>query len=364
MASFRSRPAALLVALVVSLATAAAASAQTTPLPVPSTANTTATTVPTTSTTLFLGLFPPPTTATSSTTASVPTKVPATTAAPPTTTLAGPGGDGDPPPGASTVIPADVQRQIDAIKRTGAKNTTGLLAALQPLVAELGMTPTDAAIAAGGRFPIAGPTTWVDDWLFPRFVPAFHLHKGLDMFAAMGTPVRAPFDGTLKFSTGAVGGMAAYVTQKDGTFVYLAHLSGFAPGKTTGQAVRTGDVVGFVGDSGNARGGSPHVHLELHPRGGAAAPPKPTIDAWLAEATANAPQVIAALRAARASAPPPSGASVSAVSGPAGAEVEAIVDPTAILWAAASNPSIGTIDLASSLVAGAAAAISWPKPQG
>jgi murein DD-endopeptidase MepM/ murein hydrolase activator NlpD len=253
------------------------------------------------------------------------------------------------------------------VRRTGPNNTDAWLAALQPLVTEFGMTQTDAAIAGGVHFPIAGPTTWVDDWHYPRFVPTFHLHQGVDLFAAGGTPIRAPFDGMLKFTDGAVGGMAAYVTQSDGTFVYMAHMSAYAPGKATGQPVHQGEVVGFVGNTGDAQGGATHCHFELHPLGGQAAPPKPTVDGWLAEATAAAPALIAATRQARNPAAPAAvGASVTAV--PEGStlpvEVSAAVDPAAALWAAASNPAIGTVDLASSLVASAADGIDWPKPPG
>ena len=185
------------------------------------------------------------------------------------------------------------------------------------------------------------------------------------MFAASGTPVRAPFDGTLRLSNGAVGGLAAYVTMSDGTYVYMAHLSAYASDKSTGQQVRQGDVVGFVGDTGNARGGAPHVHLQLHPKGGDPAPPKPTIDAWLAEATAGAPQVVAAARVARnPAAPPEAGASVTALEAPEVNETAPTVDPVDALWAASSNPAIGTIDLASSLVATAAGEIDWPAPPG
>ncbi|CAA9221425.1 MAG: hypothetical protein AVDCRST_MAG76-671 [uncultured Acidimicrobiales bacterium] len=362
MSQLRSRPAPVLLAIVLLVATAATASAQTTPRPAP----TTATTKPTSPPTTCLLLCSP----TSSATTSPPTSngpSPTVGPAPPTTSPGG-GGDGEPPPGTPRVVPPDAQRQIDSVRRTGPNNTSAWLAALQPLVTEFGMTPTDAAMAGAVHFPIAGPTTWVDDWHYPRFVPSFHLHKGLDMFAASGTPVRAPFDGLLKMSDGAVGGLAAYVTQPDGTYVYMAHLSAYAPDKVTGQAVRQGEVVGFVGDTGNARGGSPHVHLQLHPKGGNPAPPKPTVDAWLAEATANVPQLIAATRAARTPpADPAAGASVTAL--PDGTtslseEAAPAVDPAAALWAASSNPAIGTIDLASSLVASAAEGMAWPAPPG
>ena len=361
MPHLRRHPAVLATVLVLFLATASTAGAQTTPTTPPTTSATT--TPPTTAKpcVLLCGTpTSPPTTASPAT-----SKSPAPAVAPSTTTPS-PGGDGEPPAGASRVVPPDAQRIIDSVRRTGPNNTVAWLAAIQPLVAELGMTPTDAALASAGRFPIAGPTTWVDDWHYPRFVPSFHLHKGLDMFAASGTPVRAPFDGVLRLSDGAVGGLAAYVTQPDGTYVYMAHLSGFAPDKATGQAVKVGEVVGFVGDSGNARGGAPHVHLQLHPKGGDPVPPKPTVDGWVAEAAAGAPQFIAATKAARNPAQAAPGASVTAV--PEGnslpAEANAAVDPAAALWAAASNPAIGTIDLASSLVASAADAIAWPKPPG
>ena len=363
MPHLRSRPVPAVLALVLLVVTAAAAGAQTSPS-TPST-TTPPTSAPTTTDRSVLNLLPPPTTTTA------PPATPGTKKGAPTAPSAAPapggGGDGEPPPGTPRVVPPEFQRQIDSVRRTGPMNTVAWLAAIQPLVTEFGMTPTDAALAGAVRFPIAGPTTWVDDWLFPRYVPSFHLHKGLDMFAASGTPVRAPFDGTLKLTEGAVGGLAAYVTQPDGTYVYMAHMSGFAPGKVTGQAVRQGEVVGFVGDSGNARGGAPHVHLQLHPKGGNPVPPKPTVDGWVKEAEMAAGQLIEATRASRNPATPAASASVTAL--PEGtatlsAEAAPTVDPAAALWAASSNPAIGTIDLASSLVASAAEAIAWPAPPG
>ncbi|MEJ7765724.1 MAG: M23 family metallopeptidase [Acidimicrobiales bacterium] len=362
MSHIRLRPAPVLLAVGLLLATAAKVGAQTSPT---TTSPTPTTTAP--PTTKFLGIFPPSTTTAPPTTTKGTAPGPSATP-PPSPGAPGPGGDGEPPPGTPKVIPPEFQRQIDAIRRTGPNNTTAWLAAIQPLVTEFGMTPTDAALTGAGQFPIAGPTTWVDDWHFPRFVPSFHLHKGLDMFAASGTPVRAPFDGMLKFSDGAVGGLAAYVTQPDGTYVYMAHLSGYAPGKATGQPVRQGEVVGFVGDTGNARGGAPHVHLQLHPKGGNPVPPKPTVDGWLKAAETAAPELIVSIRAARNPAPPPgSSASVTGVAeGTTGLSAEAApaVDPFAALWAASSNPVIGTIDLASTLVASAARGVAWPAPSG
>ena len=87
----------------------------------------------------------------------------------------------------------------------------------------------------------------------------------------------------------------------DGTYFYLAHLAGLASGFVDGMAVATGDVVGFVGDSGNARGGAPHLHIGIYPHGGAPIDPKAVLDQFLAEAEARLPEVIAAYQAARTS---------------------------------------------------------------
>ncbi len=186
------------------------------------------------------------------------------------------------------VVPPGYQDLINSVRRSKANSTATLLAAVEPLV-DMGLTPQEAIGLGFGRFPIGGYATFVDDWWYPRFTPTFHLHQGTDIFAAHGTPVRSPVDGVLKQGNGAVGGLAAYVTQPDGTYFYLAHLSAFAPGQSTGQQVKVGDIVGFVGDSGNAAGGAPHVHMQMHPRGGPPVNPKPYLDQFISEALATVP---------------------------------------------------------------------------
>ncbi len=190
-------------------------------------------------------------------------------------------------------IPAALQAKIDSVRRSGPNSTATLIEALSPLVA-MGMTEQESVQAGFGRFPVGGRATFTDDWWFPRFVPVLHLHEGTDIFAAYGTPARAPATGTLNQRFNPVGGLTAYVTEADGTYYYLAHLSRYEPGQVSGQAVRAGDVIGYVGDSGNARGTSPHVHFEVHPGGGGPTDPKPFLDAWIDEALAAVPSVVAA----------------------------------------------------------------------
>lgn len=172
---------------------------------------------------------------------------------------------------------------IDAYPRTAAGSTRELVAALSSL-------PAPAARAGFGRFPVAGAATWTHDWLFPRHTPAFHVHEGTDVFAARGTVVQSPAIGTVVTSNGLIGGLAVKVVQDDGTYWYLAHLDEVTV--ADGQRVGLGDPVGTVGDSGNAAGGAPHVHIELHPFGGEAEDPKLVLDAYYAEALARAPEVV------------------------------------------------------------------------
>ena len=245
---------------------------------------------------------PPPTTATTTTTTPPPPAAPG--AEPPAV-----GGDAA-PVGPPPAIPPEIQAMIDSVRRTGSNSTVRLLEALAPLRA-MGMTDQEAIQTGFGRFPVAGRATFGDDWWYPRFGPAVgqvRLHEGTDIFAPYGTAVRAPANGVLKQTFNRLGGLSAYVYEPDGTYYYLAHLSRYEAGQLSGQAVRTGDVLGYVGDSGNARGSSPHVHFEIHPGGRGPVNPKPRLDAWLKEALSAVPRLVAEAAPRLASRPTPQAA--------------------------------------------------------
>jgi murein DD-endopeptidase MepM/ murein hydrolase activator NlpD len=243
-----------------------------------------------------------------------------TTAPPPTTEPPGPDftegadeapegaedteGDGAPAPVGGVRVPAEAQRVIDSVARTGSSDNSALLAQLTELQ-ELGLSEEESLRVGLGRFPIAGPARYSHDWLFPRYGPGFRFHLGTDVFAAQGTPIRAPVDGVARSANGGLGGLTVKVVMPDGTYFYLAHLSGLAPGFVDGMAVQTGDIVGYVGDSGNARGGAPHLHIGIYPGGGAPIDPKPVLDGFLAEAAERLPSVVAAYQEARAAQPAP-----------------------------------------------------------
>jgi murein DD-endopeptidase MepM/ murein hydrolase activator NlpD len=127
---------------------------------------------------------------------------------------------------------------------------------------------THPLVVSGHLFqvcPVDRPRSYIDSFGFPR---AGHRHQGNDIMAPRGTPIRAPFDGTAKRSDSGPGGLGVYVYGKRG-FVFNAHLSRLGKmGK-----VKAGDIVGYVGNSGNASGGSTHDHFEWHPQGGKAVSP-------------------------------------------------------------------------------------------
>ncbi len=91
------------------------------------------------------------------------------------------------------------------------------------------------------------------------------VHNAIDIMAPKGTPVVAAAAGRVKrLFTSEKGGLTVYVLLPDGhTVHYYAHLDGYAPGLAAGQALRVGDPVGFVGETGNVVPGSPHLHFAI-----------------------------------------------------------------------------------------------------
>jgi murein DD-endopeptidase MepM/ murein hydrolase activator NlpD len=151
---------------------------------------------------------------------------------------------------------------------------SGRLASLEsPAEDQVSASPSpDGEAQRPGRLlevcPVDRPRHYVDDFGDARYAGGFHRHQGVDIMAPEGTPIRAPFDGKTKESGSWAGGLGVYVYGKKG-FVFNAHLTKLGKqGK-----VKAGDVIGYVGNSGDARGGSTHDHFEWHPDGGAAVDP-------------------------------------------------------------------------------------------
>jgi murein DD-endopeptidase MepM/ murein hydrolase activator NlpD len=108
--------------------------------------------------------------------------------------------------------------------------------------------------------PVDTPRAFGDGFGAPRYVGGYHLHKGVDIVAPEGTPVRATFDGVARDTTNSLGGIAVAVAGRYGE-TYNAHLQSIAK---LGP-VRAGDVIGYVSSTGLAGGSTPHNHFEFHP---------------------------------------------------------------------------------------------------
>ncbi|HJR93160.1 MAG TPA: peptidoglycan DD-metalloendopeptidase family protein [Acidimicrobiia bacterium] len=133
--------------------------------------------------------------------------------------------------------------------------------------------PPPPPISASQACPVQGPVSFIDSWGSPR--SGGRGHQGVDMMAARGTPVAAIFDGTIsRLSSGSsLGGITIWMNSSAGDSYYYAHLDGYADGVTDGMPVVAGQIIGYVGSTGNASPSYPHLHFEYHPGGGGAVNP-------------------------------------------------------------------------------------------
>jgi murein DD-endopeptidase MepM/ murein hydrolase activator NlpD len=113
--------------------------------------------------------------------------------------------------------------------------------------------------------------------------PPDRVHEGIDIMASLGQEVYAVDNGVLwrQAIDGApnavLSGNAWYVQLPDKTYYFYGHLSAFAPGLVVGDTVGRGQLIGYVGDTGNPGPGNYHLHFEVHPKGGAAVDPFPLL---------------------------------------------------------------------------------------
>jgi murein DD-endopeptidase MepM/ murein hydrolase activator NlpD len=131
----------------------------------------------------------------------------------------------------------------------------------------------------GYAFPVAGKHTFSDTFGAPRSdVPA---HVGADIFASFGTPVVAVADGRIyRVGTLPISGNRLWLRDKRGFRYFYAHLSDFAAAAYNGADVHAGEVIGFVGNTGDAEPTPPHLHFEVHMPDGAVVNPTPFATKW------------------------------------------------------------------------------------
>ncbi len=141
--------------------------------------------------------------------------------------------------------------------------------------AQLAAQAAAARRAQAGRLvvcPVQGESHFTDTWGAAR--SGGRRHQGVDMLSARGTPTVAPVSGDVQHRGSSLGGLSWYVYGDNGDMYYGTHLSAY---ENVGVGhVEAGTVIGYVGDTGNARG-TPHLHFEVHPGGGAAVDPYPYV---------------------------------------------------------------------------------------
>jgi peptidoglycan LD-endopeptidase LytH len=162
-------------------------------------------------------------------------------------------------------VAADYERLKKAIMARAQNSAPAVPATAAPIA------PIQVGSTNGMACPVAGPVSFVDSWGAPR---DGHTHQGVDMMAAPGTPVVAIVSGAITLADyGDSAGYWQILSGDDGNQYWYMHNQ---QNIVTGGPVSVGQQIAAVGDTGNAAG-TPHLHFEYHPGGGAAVNPTPLV---------------------------------------------------------------------------------------
>jgi peptidoglycan LD-endopeptidase LytH len=174
-------------------------------------------------------------------------------------------------------IEAERKAREEAERRARAEADRRAAAASRPAAApaRASAPAAPARVIGSGAWicPVQGPRSFSNDYGMPR--SGGRRHQGNDILSPRGTPVVAPVAGSVTHRSVGLGGLSFFLNGVDGNEYFGTHLSGYAAG---GQ-VSAGTVIGYVGDTGNARG-TPHLHFEIHPGGGGPINPYPTLSQY------------------------------------------------------------------------------------
>jgi murein DD-endopeptidase MepM/ murein hydrolase activator NlpD len=165
------------------------------------------------------------------------------------------------------------------------------LGRLRPLVDELRQAnparvlplrpkPPAGGAGRGGVCPVKGPVRIGQGWGAPRD-GGRRRHQGIDLLAPAGTPLVAVASGhitRLSNQDRGRGGISLWLRDARGTAYYYAHNQHNLA--RLGQRVQAGQLIARVGATGNARGGPPHLHFQIHPNGGRPVSPDVVVRRW------------------------------------------------------------------------------------
>jgi septal ring factor EnvC (AmiA/AmiB activator) len=167
-----------------------------------------------------------------------------------------------------------LRARIEAAKKAAA-NRARIARAQSVLEGGGAVTGTSGVIIGGGDWACPAPgSAFGDSFGAPR--SGGRRHQGVDMMAPRGSPLVAVVGGSISQSTSGLGGNQIWLHGSDGNTYFYAHLDSYVG---PSRSVSLGELIGRVGDTGNARGGPTHLHFEIHPGGGSAINPYPTVRA-------------------------------------------------------------------------------------
>ena len=318
MSATNTEPSTTTAATTTTTTTASTTPTTTTTTTIPMSTTTTTTVAPPTTTTAAPATPPPPptTTTTTTTTSTTTTSTTTTTAPPPpptpTTTAA------DPPPSAP---PAPPRSHQDAARRSPPDIESAPVGPLWQSVA--GRTMAGRGVTESGQarpitFPVAGPVSYVNDFGACRD-GCRRQHKGNDIIGDRLQPLLAMRDGVVdRLLDHPTAGYGIVVRDVEGWEYHLYHVNNdmpgsddgtddgtwrFAPGVAPGSPVTAGQVIAWMGDSGNSEGSVPHAHVEIRTPDGRAINPfwslqqaQRDVDCTISTATEPAPAAPAAER--------------------------------------------------------------------
>ncbi|MDQ3304682.1 MAG: peptidoglycan DD-metalloendopeptidase family protein [Actinomycetota bacterium] len=175
----------------------------------------------------------------------------------------------------------EARRQAEAVSRApaavagGGGSRSGTAGRPGSPGSSSGSSPAVAVVTGDWVCPVQGSRAFSNDWGQPR--SGGRRHQGNDILSPRGTPVVANVGGRVRAHQSGLGGISYYLSGDDGTTYYGTHLDSLSGAN---GPVAQGEVLGYVGNSGNASGGPTHLHFEIHPGGGGAVNPYPTLSRY------------------------------------------------------------------------------------